>query len=188
MQDHKGIKKLISVDLLGSLSTPQAQSINPIDEPDRCNGLRARIKRQSRSPWVDGLTQPSDANRWHRRLNELTDTDSQFQSDPAQGGVGWLVNTNRHQVMSFRPDPIPENACWLLIRTDHHEPPSPLAPVSHRRAPQDDAIKTRAVSWLLLLDRHSMASISQESRDPSCRSWMAIDRLLVRNRFSCERQ
>ncbi|MCB4429507.1 hypothetical protein FZZ89_00490 [Synechococcus sp. HBA1120] len=90
--------------------------------------------------------------------------------------------------MSFRPDPSPENACWLLIRTDHHEPPRPLAPVSHRRAPKDDAIKTRAFSWLLLLDWHSMASISQESCDAVCRSWMAIDRLLLRNRFSCERQ
>ena len=67
---------------------------------------------------MDGLTQPSDANRCHRRFNEMTDTDSQLQSDPDQVGFDWLVNTNRNQVMSFRPDPSPENACWLLIRTD----------------------------------------------------------------------
>jgi hypothetical protein len=34
LQDHKGIKKLNSVDLLGSLSTPQARSMNSIDATD----------------------------------------------------------------------------------------------------------------------------------------------------------
>ena len=81
------------------------------------------------------------------KMREMTHNDPQFQSHPAQGCIGWLVNTNRHQVVHYRPDPAPENAGWVLIRTYHYNPPRPPEPLNHRRVPYEDAIQT----WTMML-------------------------------------
>ena len=156
---------------------------------------------------MDGLTQPSASNSWPRQWIEMANSPHQHQSQsqPDQGGQGWLVSTIQRQLVHFKPEPNSETTAWVSIRTYHYEPPRPPEPLGHRRVLHQNEIDTwsvmlqrgwrpcraparQSLSLLLLLVRQSMASIAQQCLASGCQSQITIDRLPLRNRFSCERQ
>ena len=79
----------------------------------------------------------------------MASTDPQLQSQPDQGGIGWLVNTTRQQVVNFQADRASGMETWVSIRTYHYDPPRPPEPLSHRRVPHQNAMDT----WSVMLKR-----------------------------------
>ena len=77
----------------------------------------------------------------------MASTDPQLQSQPDQGGIGWLVNTTRQQVVNFKADRASGMETWVSIRTYHYDPPRPPEPISQRRVLRQHAIET----WTVML-------------------------------------
>ena len=72
----------------------------------------------------------------------MVDTIPPHQSQPGQGGAGWLVNTTQQRVVHFKPEPGSETEFWVSIRTYHYDPPQPPEPLSHRRMLRQNAIES----------------------------------------------
>ena len=77
----------------------------------------------------------------------MANTHPQLQSQPDQGGSGWLVNTSHQQVVHFKPEASLGTTAWVSIRMYQYDPARPLEPISHRRILQQSAIDT----WSMML-------------------------------------
>ena len=81
------------------------------------------------------------------KMSPMANSNTQPQTQPDQGGQGWLVNTTQQQVVYFKPEPGSETTTWVSIRTYKYNPPQPPEPLSHRRVLRQNAIDT----WTMML-------------------------------------